>query len=1077
MAIEIRTITAELLRPGPRHNHLLSPLTRYLGVCGDEEAGIVTVGYEHAEFLEQLNVLRYAVTDEAEPGHRRNVLGRLGTAIAKILKQIPGLGGSLKRELSGSYTLTHLRLVLSASELALLPWEAAKVPTGAGSPENWLSLRSSAPVCITRKIRSVMSEGVEWPQEPKILYVSGENVPFEEHKRALQAAIEPWVTPTKPESYWLTILEDASREEIRKACRSTRYTHVHILAHGAEDETRTGQPFGVLLADAVLSGSDLAADLTRVAPDCVLMPTVVTLATCDSAQQRQVYTPDASVAHELHDKGIPLVVASQFPLSVAGSIPFVRTFYTDQMWGKHPLLTLYRARLDLHGEQDVHDWASLVVYEALPEDLEEQLEHLRYWQARRANNAALDRLEKTVDDSGLPTEEQFGSVDSTIERFPDKGPYQTESVGLQASAHKRLAELHFSLSRRAEETDREKHLSECHSRLRSALDQYEKAVDAFLVNQQEPLHRKATLHWVGIQVLSMRAVLGEPPKEDLRMASRLAAAADLDHIVEPGNRAWAHGSHCELALLGLADTEATTAQRRELAREAEGHAQKIVELCGKSSEQAQYTARQFRRYFNWWGERRFARDLQAYGVPEKKWGGKYGILQTSKRIAVILAGPKVKEPGWRPMDVKIGPEGESGAEEAPEGEEDDEGDGGDRGGGEPGGGATSPTTRLGGAGDQPPPPTDDPDSELVIELVPAHNGDCLWIEYGPRQNRSRLIVDCGASSAARELDKRLARVRGEVGEDPLYDLFILTHIDSDHISGVLRFFETSRVAFHDIWFNGWPQLPKEHLDPRFLGVKQGEAYSKLLAKQKRPWNGKERFTKSDPPKPICIPEEGTLPTYELPGDMKLTLLSPGREELERLAEKWAEGRKELEPSERFLGGKRPQPVPDPSQLDLEQLAGERTDPDPSVANGSSIAVLAEYGGKSALLLGDAHAEVVAASIRRLQAERKRQGERLAVDAVKLSHHGSANALSADLLGLVDCRRYLVSTNGSRFYHPHREAIARVVMHGGDSPALYFNYGGKDNKYSQVWADEKLQEKYGFYAFFPEPGEPGQVVRL
>ena len=43
--------------------------------------------------------------------------------------------------------------------------------------------------------------------------------------------------------------------------------------------------------------------------------------------------PTASVAHDLHDQGIPLVVASQFPLSIEGSVPFVERFYRDSFEG------------------------------------------------------------------------------------------------------------------------------------------------------------------------------------------------------------------------------------------------------------------------------------------------------------------------------------------------------------------------------------------------------------------------------------------------------------------------------------------------------------------------------------------------------------------------------------------------------------------------------------------------------------------------------------------------------------------------------------------------------------------------
>ena len=37
--MDIRTVSVELLRAGPRHNQLVSPLTQYLGVCGNAAAG------------------------------------------------------------------------------------------------------------------------------------------------------------------------------------------------------------------------------------------------------------------------------------------------------------------------------------------------------------------------------------------------------------------------------------------------------------------------------------------------------------------------------------------------------------------------------------------------------------------------------------------------------------------------------------------------------------------------------------------------------------------------------------------------------------------------------------------------------------------------------------------------------------------------------------------------------------------------------------------------------------------------------------------------------------------------------
>jgi beta-lactamase superfamily II metal-dependent hydrolase len=146
--------------------------------------------------------------------------------------------------------------------------------------------------------------------------------------------------------------------------------------------------------------------------------------------------------------------------------------------------------------------------------------------------------------------------------------------------------------------------------------------------------------------------------------------------------------------------------------------------------------------------------------------------------------------------------------------------------------------------------------------------------------------------------------------------------------------------------------------------------------------------------------------------------------------------------------------------------------DTSVPNLSSIAVLAEFGGRAVLLTGDAHADVLASSIRTLQRRRGRDGERLRLDALKLSHHGSANATTVDLLDAVDCSRFLVPTDGSTFYHPDREAIARVIVHGGTGPALHFNHRTDLNEF---WADAELQHRYGYETAFPEDAVGLRVV--
>ena len=59
--MDIRTVTIELLRSGPRHNQLISPLTQYLGVCGNAAAGRLSLPYEHGDLELRLQELRYRV--------------------------------------------------------------------------------------------------------------------------------------------------------------------------------------------------------------------------------------------------------------------------------------------------------------------------------------------------------------------------------------------------------------------------------------------------------------------------------------------------------------------------------------------------------------------------------------------------------------------------------------------------------------------------------------------------------------------------------------------------------------------------------------------------------------------------------------------------------------------------------------------------------------------------------------------------------------------------------------------------------------------------------------------------------
>ncbi len=1062
--IQIRLVHVEFLRPGPPHNQLLSPLTQYLAIAGDTGAGVVTVPYEQGEFWRRLKQLRYEAGDAED---RMAMLHATGVEMGKILGSVPGLPGALTTDPKQQGTLIQLRITLSASELAMLPFELAKAPVSATTTaENWLSIQTRPPVCLTRNIRTVSSEGVIWPVEPRILFVAGDpaNVPYEDHCKELLAAIKPFqypggddrvVSPDKRREQFgkvLTILINPSLSEVFRECRDTPYTHVHILTHGDLSET-SPDAYGLVLrgpddSSEVVSGDQFASALTSVGAERIHRPTVVTVASCDSGNIGTVIMPGASFAHALHQSGIPLVVASQFPLSKEGSVPLA-AMYKGLLWGQNPLVLLQQLRAELHARytSNWHDWASLVVYEALPQALPEQLETVQYFQAKRAINAALEHLDLAQNPSKAYLQSLDDDIEAAVRRLPVKGQYAAECTGIHASSRKRLAQAAFTLSSQG--------WRDPYDLLDEAHHNYDRAARALLVVEAGPAQRIATLHWVLGQVESMALILGRDPDDGRWTSARMSAQMYLDHQ-ETEQRAWAHGSLAELYLLRLGDPKLTDeTQRKEISGLAVHHTRELGRLYPRRDEfPVRSTRFQFLRYVNWWGTPQFAKGLDE-GPRSRRaaWDGEHGVVAVAQRLVAILqrdVRPPGGSPATPPSDVPGGaPGGDPEPSPTPAG-----------------GGGTLAKRRGSGRATAaaPPPRAARPDPFFEIEMLPAGHGDSLWIEYGESDsNIHRCLIDCGTQQTAKELLRRVAALPER---EQFLELFILSHIDSDHIGGALPFFKAIQDGLRvgDVWFNGWRHLSGQ------LGARQGEMFSTAIQDFELPWNvwldGQ-----------AIVVGEGPLPACTLPGGLKLTLLSPTPTQLRKLAPVWTRELKRygLTPGARvdyskFLKGK-PSTSTDVDQLAETPFGGG----DSAAPNGSSIAVLAEYRGASALLAADAYAPVLAGSIRKLLAASGQP--RLKIDAFKVSHHGSRNNVSTELVSLLDCPRYLISSNGDHFYHPDREAIARIIKYGkcdGRNPELVFNYR---TQYNDVWERADLQEQYGFTARYPDAEQAGQIVSL
>ena len=303
-----------------------------------------------------------------------------------------------------------------------------------------------------------------------------------------------------------------------------------------------------------------------------------------------------------------------------------------------------------------------------------------------------------------------------------------------------------------------------------------------------------------------------------------------------------------------------------------------------------------------------------------------------------------------------------------------------------------------------------------VKLIQAEHGDAILVSYG-RDPIRHILVDGGPASSLPNLLEVLAasRTNGTL----TLEMIVVTHYDFDHIGGIIALLKQMPdwLSINDIWFNG----PK-HLLPRdLLGPQHSEALVDLIVNNHLPWN------KAFQGKAVLARSGGSI---DLPGGMSIWILSPTEKELSRLAKQSPTAflsTENLAPRDK-LG--RQDIWPPPS---FSSLVAKRFLPDQSTSNASSIALLLNYAHKQILLPGDAHAEVVGDSLAFYWPRQK-----VKLDLLKMSHHGSEANTSVDFLKNIVCKRFAFSTNGKIHAHPDQVLIARII---GciSNPELIFNY--------------------------------------
>lgn len=351
-----------------------------------------------------------------------------------------------------------------------------------------------------------------------------------------------------------------------------------------------------------------------------------------------------------------------------------------------------------------------------------------------------------------------------------------------------------------------------------------------------------------------------------------------------------------------------------------------------------------------------------------------------------------------------------------------------------------------------------------LEAVFAFEGDCLLLHYGPDDPHPNwLLVDGGARGTWRDyLGKRLRQLADDWDLDgpvPLR-MVMVSHVDADHITGVLDLFKhlrddrqpkkVCRVA--QLWHNSFDDL---------LGNDDQELVSKLIAPppgQASPADadttaviasvGQGRQLRLDaealgmatnrPFTGLVLAQPGPavpIPVEPRAAGLTLKVLAPDTPRVREYQKKWND----------YLRDK------GLAEVEAASFADE------SAFNLASIVVLAEHGGRKVLLTGDARGDFVvnglvsaglldAASAypERREGQSSREWRKALdeadardvpafhVDLLKAPHHGSDRNVTPGFFRRVTADHYVISANG-KHDNPDLPTLQMIAEARGDDP--------------------------------------------